>query len=171
MQFRHKQVRCPQGNATIHVRTRVLAMSCIEPPPKEVFPPPTFSASELEPKEEFTLVPATVAKEITPLDQIDIAVPGMSGAQLSMPAAAVLYGVEELAASWLADDVTKTGSYMSTRIPKLAAYGVLIHIPLVSLFKWWLQALFLDRTNWVAQAFQFAIVNILARFATWPTFI
>jgi 1-acyl-sn-glycerol-3-phosphate acyltransferase len=49
-----------------------------------------------------------------------------------MAAAAVRSAGEELLASWLAKDRGKDRSFYTSRIPKQAIYGSLIHIPIAN---------------------------------------
>ena len=64
-----------------------------------------------------------------------------------MAVAAVLNAGEELLASWLAKDRSRYGHYYTARIPKKAAYGSLLQIPVTHGLLKLAQYLFNGRTS------------------------
>ncbi|KAH8731833.1 hypothetical protein GQ44DRAFT_755216 [Phaeosphaeriaceae sp. PMI808] len=64
-----------------------------------------------------------------------------------MATAAVRSAGEEFLASWLAKDRNKYGHYYTSRIPKHAAYGSLIHIPITNCLLKGARYLFRGRTS------------------------
>jgi len=72
-----------------------------------------------------------------------------------------LSAVQEVLASWLAHDRSKHGHYLSSRVPKMAAYGALISAPLGHVLIKWLQALFAGRTSLRAKILQILFSNLI----------
>ncbi|KAJ2894376.1 hypothetical protein MKZ38_007689 [Zalerion maritima] len=78
-----------------------------------------------------------------------------------MLTAGSLAGLQELLASWLAKDRNKHNSYLTSRIPKMAAYGALISAPLGHFLIWLLQKAFSGRTSLKAKILQIFVSNLL----------
>lgn len=129
-------------------------------PPEEKFPPPLVPIAEPEPEPKM--------KDTTAHDLLAMAVLGMPWAKMSMLTAAGLYGLEDLTAAWLARDRGRSGSYFTPRVPKMVAYGALVHVPLGNLLKWLLHAAFSGRTSLLSQGLQILIINLLVRYL--PTY-
>jgi len=72
-----------------------------------------------------------------------------------------LSALQELLASWLAHDRAQNGTYFSSRIPKMAAYGALISAPLGHLLIGILQKLFAGRTSLRAKILQIIVSNLV----------
>lgn len=81
-----------------------------------------------------------------------------------MLTAGSLAGLQELLASWLAKDRNKHNSYLTARIPKMAAYGALISAPLGHFLIWLLQKAFSGRTSLKAKILQIFVSNLLVCF-------
>jgi hypothetical protein len=64
-----------------------------------------------------------------------------------MAAAAVRSAGEEVLASWLAQDRGRGGHYYTSRVPKQAVYGSLIHIPIANWLLKGARYLFRGRTS------------------------
>ncbi|PHH67853.1 hypothetical protein CDD82_1061 [Ophiocordyceps australis] len=78
-----------------------------------------------------------------------------------MLTAGSLAGTQELMASWLAKDRNKHGHYMTSRVPKMAAYGALVSAPLGHLLIWILQKAFRGRTSLRAKVMQILVSNLI----------
>jgi hypothetical protein len=72
-----------------------------------------------------------------------------------------LSALQEVLASWLAHDRSKHGHYISSRVPKMAAYGALISAPmghwLIGLLQW----VFAGRTSLRAKILQILVSNLI----------
>ena len=74
-----------------------------------------------------------------------------------------LAALQELLASWIAHDTGKHGHYLSSRIPKMAAYGALISAPLGHFLIKILQKLFSGRKSLKAKILQILVSNLIVR--------
>lgn len=74
-----------------------------------------------------------------------------------------LSALQELLASWIAKDITKSGGYFSSRVPKMAAYGAFISAPLGHVLISILQKVFAGRTSLKAKILQILFSNLLVR--------
>jgi len=72
-----------------------------------------------------------------------------------------LAALQEVLASWLAKDVSKNGHYISSRVPKMAAYGAFISAPLGHFLIKILQRLFSGRTSLKAKILQILFSNLV----------
>lgn len=72
-----------------------------------------------------------------------------------------LAALQEVLASWLAHDRSKSGHYFSSRVPKMAAYGALISAPLGHMLISILQKLFANRTSLKAKILQILVSNLV----------
>ena len=72
-----------------------------------------------------------------------------------------LSALQEVIASWLAHDKSKHGHYLSSRVPKMAAYGAFISAPLGHMLISILQWLFAGRTSVRAKVFQILVSNLV----------
>ncbi|KKA22234.1 Uncharacterized protein T310_3729 [Rasamsonia emersonii CBS 393.64] len=73
----------------------------------------------------------------------------------------VLSGLQELLASWIAHDVSKHGHYFSSRVPKMALYGMFISAPLGHVLIGILQRIFAGRTSLRAKILQILVSNLI----------
>ncbi|KAH8705284.1 integral membrane protein 25D9-6 [Talaromyces proteolyticus] len=73
----------------------------------------------------------------------------------------VLSSLQELLASWLAHDVSKHGHYFSSRVPKMALYGMFISAPLGHVLVGILQKIFAGRTSLKAKILQILVSNLV----------
>ena len=80
-----------------------------------------------------------------------------------MMTAGVLAGAQEFLASWLAEDISKHGGYMTPRVPKMVAYGALVSAPLGHVLIWCLQRAFRGRTSVKAKVMQILVSNLVVR--------
>jgi hypothetical protein len=78
-----------------------------------------------------------------------------------MLTAGTLAGAQELIASWLAKDRSKHNSYLTSRVPKMAAYGALVSAPLGHVLIWCLQKAFRGRTSLRAKILQILVSNLI----------
>ena len=74
-----------------------------------------------------------------------------------------LSGLQEILASWIAHDRSKNGYYVSSRVPKMAAYGAFISAPLGHLLISILQKVFAGRTSLRAKILQILASNLIVR--------
>ena len=72
-----------------------------------------------------------------------------------------LSGLQELLASWIAQDRNKNGHYFTSRVPKMAAYGALISAPLGHFLISVLQFVFAGRTSLKAKIMQILASNLI----------
>ncbi|CAL3966407.1 hypothetical protein PZA11_003069 [Diplocarpon coronariae] len=72
-----------------------------------------------------------------------------------------LSGLQELLASWIAKDITKSGGYFTSRVPKMAAYGAFISAPLGHVLISILQKVFAGRTSLKAKILQILFSNLI----------
>ncbi|RMJ23536.1 integral membrane protein [Aspergillus sp. HF37] len=72
-----------------------------------------------------------------------------------------LTGLQEFVASWLARDVSKHGHYFSSRVPKMALYGMFISAPLGHVLISILQKVFAGRTSLKAKILQILASNLI----------
>ncbi len=72
-----------------------------------------------------------------------------------------LAALQELLASWIARDRGKNGSYFSSRIPKMAAYGAFVAAPLGHVLIKMLQWVFSGRTSLRAKILQIIVSNLI----------
>lgn len=75
----------------------------------------------------------------------------------------VLSSLQELLASWLAHDVSKHGHIFSSRVPKMALYGMFISAPMGHLLIGILQKIFARRTSLKAKILQILVSNLIVR--------
>lgn len=73
----------------------------------------------------------------------------------------VLSAVQEFVASWLAHDVSKHGHYFSSRVPKMALYGMFISAPMGHVLIGILQKIFAGRTSLKAKILQILVSNLI----------
>jgi hypothetical protein len=74
-----------------------------------------------------------------------------------------LSALQELLASWIAKDRNKSGSYFTSRVPKMAAYGAFISAPLGHVLIRILQKMFSGRTSLKAKILQIIVSNLVVR--------
>lgn len=86
---------------------------------------------------------------------------GMPWATMNKPTAAVLYGLNELAASWLAKDRNKYGHYLTIRVPRMALYGAVVHVPLCSILEPLLNEALNCCTSLSSQGLHLLVINLL----------
>jgi len=67
---------------------------------------------------------------------------------------------QELLASWIAKDITKSGGYFTSRVPKMAAYGAFVSAPLGHVLISILQKVFAGRTSLKAKILQILFSNL-----------
>lgn len=72
-----------------------------------------------------------------------------------------LAALQEVLASWLAQDRSKNGHYFSSRVPKMAVYGVFISAPLGHILISLLQRVFAGRTSLRAKILQILVSNLV----------
>jgi hypothetical protein len=72
-----------------------------------------------------------------------------------------LSALQEVLASWIAKDRSKSGFYFTSRVPKMAAYGAFISAPLGHVLISILQKLFAGRTSLKAKILQIIISNLI----------
>ncbi|MCJ1363810.1 hypothetical protein MMC16_002919 [Acarospora aff. strigata] len=72
-----------------------------------------------------------------------------------------LAALQEVLASWIANDKSKHGHYISSRVPKMAVYGAFISAPLGHLLISILQKLFAGRTSLKAKILQILVSNLV----------
>lgn len=72
-----------------------------------------------------------------------------------------LAGLQEVLASWIAQDRNRNGHYFTSRVPKMAVYGALISAPLGHLLINILQFLFAGRTCLKAKIMQILVSNLI----------
>jgi hypothetical protein len=76
----------------------------------------------------------------------------------------LLSGLQEVLASWIANDVSKHGHYFSARVPKMTLYGMFISAPLGHLLVGILQKVFAGRTSLKAKILQILASNLIVGF-------
>jgi len=72
-----------------------------------------------------------------------------------------LSALQEVTASWIAQDRTKDGHYFSSRVPKMAAYGAFVAAPMGHILISILQKLFAGRTSLRAKILQILFSNLV----------
>lgn len=72
-----------------------------------------------------------------------------------------LAGLQELLASWIAQDRSQTGNYFTSRVPKMALYGALVSAPMGHFFVKLIHFLFAHRTSLKAKIFQILFSNLI----------
>ena len=72
-----------------------------------------------------------------------------------------LAALQEVLASWLAQDRSKDGHYFSSRVPKMAVYGAFISAPLGHILISLLQRVFAGRTSLRAKILQILVSNLV----------
>ena len=72
-----------------------------------------------------------------------------------------LSALQELLASWIAQDRNKNGHYFTSRVPKMAAYGAFISAPLGHILINILQRLFAGRTSLKSKILQILVSNLV----------
>lgn len=75
----------------------------------------------------------------------------------------VLSALQEFVASWLAHDVSKHGHYFSSRVPKMALYGMFISAPMGHVLIGILQKIFSGRTSLKAKILQILVSNLIVQ--------
>jgi len=78
-----------------------------------------------------------------------------------------LAALQELLASWLAHERGKHGHYLSSRIPKMAAYGAFISAPMGHVLIGLLQRVFAGRTSLRAKILQILTSNLIVCLLVW----
>ena len=76
-----------------------------------------------------------------------------------------LSALQELLASWIAQDRNKDGNYFTSRVPKMAIYGAFISAPIGHVLINILQWLFAGRTSVRAKVAQILVSNLVVCFA------
>jgi hypothetical protein len=74
-----------------------------------------------------------------------------------------LSALQEIIASWIAKDRAKNGTYFTSRVPKMAAYGAFISAPLGHVLISILQKVFSGRTSLKAKILQILVSNLIVR--------
>ena len=74
-----------------------------------------------------------------------------------------LAALQEFLASWIAHDRSKHGHYLSTRVPKMAAYGAFVSAPLGHVLISLLQRVFAGRSGLRAKILQILVSNLIVR--------
>lgn len=105
-------------------------------------------------------IPPT-ADEVLTNNLLTMAVSDPPWVKTGMLTTAGLYGLEELVASWLANDKGLNGSYFTPRVLQMAVYGALIHVLLRGAMEWFLRVCFSGHTGLTSQALQILITNLL----------
>lgn len=77
-----------------------------------------------------------------------------------------LSGLQELLASWIAQDVSRNGTYFTSRVPKMAIYGAFISAPLGHFLIYILQKIFSGRKSLKAKILQILFSNLIVRIIT-----
>lgn len=72
-----------------------------------------------------------------------------------------LAGLQEFLASWIAKDRSRSGSYLSSRVPKMMVYGAFVAAPLGHLLIKILQKTFAGRTSLKAKIMQIIVSNLI----------
>ena len=72
-----------------------------------------------------------------------------------------LAGLQEVLASWIAQDRSHSGNYFTSRVPKMALYGALVSAPLGHLLVKILQKTFQHRTSLKAKILQILVSNLI----------
>jgi len=72
-----------------------------------------------------------------------------------------LSALQELLASWIAQDRNKDGNYFTSRVPKMAIYGAFISAPIGHVLINILQWLFAGRTSVRAKVAQILVSNLV----------
>lgn len=72
-----------------------------------------------------------------------------------------LSGLQEILASWIAQDRNKNGHYFTSRVPKMAVYGAIISAPMGHFLIKILQKVFADRTSLKAKILQIVVSNLI----------
>ncbi|KAI9837360.1 MAG: hypothetical protein M1819_000435 [Sarea resinae] len=72
-----------------------------------------------------------------------------------------LSALQEVLASWIAHDRSKSGHYFTARVPKMAVYGAFVSAPLGHVLIGILQRLFSGRTSLKAKILQILVSNLL----------
>jgi len=78
-----------------------------------------------------------------------------------MVTSGTLSGLQELLASWIAQDRNKDGHYFTSRVPKMAVYGSLISAPLGHVLISLLQRIFAGQTSLKAKLLQILVSNVV----------
>ena len=72
-----------------------------------------------------------------------------------------LAALQEILASWIAQDHSKHGYYLTPRVPKMAIYGTFISAPLGHVLIGLLQKVFAGRTSLRAKVLQILVSNLV----------
>ena len=72
-----------------------------------------------------------------------------------------LAAVEELVASWIAQDRNRNGHYFTSRVPKMFLYGGLVAAPMAALMTRILNWMFKNATGTRAKIFEILISNLI----------
>ncbi|KAF2762791.1 hypothetical protein EJ05DRAFT_506471 [Pseudovirgaria hyperparasitica] len=72
-----------------------------------------------------------------------------------------LSGLQEFLASWIAKDRSKNGTYLTSRVPKMALYGAFVSAPLGHFLISILQKIFHGRTSLKAKIMQILFSNLI----------
>ena len=70
-------------------------------------------------------------------------------------------GLQELLASWIAQDRNRDGNYFTSRVPKMAVYGAFVAAPLGHMFVKFMHFLFANRTSLRSKIFQILFSNLI----------
>ena len=83
--------------------------------------------------------------------------------RVRMLTAGTLSALEELISSILAKDRNKHGNYLTSRIPKMAAFGALVSAPMGHFLIWVMMKVFRGRTSLRAKIAQILVSNFIVR--------
>ncbi|KAL9091966.1 MAG: hypothetical protein Q9159_001111 [Coniocarpon cinnabarinum] len=73
----------------------------------------------------------------------------------------VSHGLQELLASWIAQDRNRNGNYFTSRVPRMAVYGGFIAAPVGHLFVRFMHFLFAHRTSLRSKILQILFSNLI----------
>lgn len=76
-----------------------------------------------------------------------------------------LSGLQELLASWIAQDRNRNGNFFTSRVPKMAVYGALISAPMGHFMVKLLHFLFSNRTSLRAKILEILFSNLIVSVA------
>ncbi|XXH01497.1 hypothetical protein Hte_007857 [Hypoxylon texense] len=93
-------------------------------------------------------------------DILDYASYGLPWVAKSRITAAVIGGLEEVTASWMAGDQNKHGNYMTARCPKVMLYRGIVNAPLSQGLAWTIRRAFEGYTSSTARLLQILLGNI-----------
>ncbi|KAI0844594.1 hypothetical protein F5Y00DRAFT_273920 [Daldinia vernicosa] len=121
---------------------------------RDRFPPPI-------PSNDKPTSSPDIAGNITIPHFLEMAVIDTSGSKIGVFGTFCLYGLQELIASFGSGDRNRSGSYLTLRVPMLAAFGALIHSPLCDVMKLALSRIFYGSTSTFSKGIQVLIAIIM----------